>query len=86
MSKFPTDRQVLRCIYSIYKSSYPGAKPTQTRGENDPYVPIDVRTVASRLNTQPELLFNIGGVAYLVAELWPYLALGCTLALWEKEN
>ena len=58
MSKLPTDRQVLRCIYSIYKSSYPGAKPTQTRGENDPYVPIDVRTVASRLNTQPELLFG----------------------------
>ena len=38
------------------------------------------------LATQPELLFNIGGVAYLVAELWPYLALGCALALWEKEK
>jgi len=38
------------------------------------------------LATQPELLFNIGGIAYLVAELWPYLALGCTLALWEREN
>lgn len=38
------------------------------------------------LGIQPELLFNIGGIAYLVAETWPYLALGCTLALWEREN
>ncbi len=38
------------------------------------------------LAVQPELLFNIGGVAYLVAELWPYLALGCTLALWDREG
>lgn len=38
------------------------------------------------LAAQPELLFNIGGVAYLVAELWPYLALGCTLALWDRES
>ena len=38
------------------------------------------------LATQPELLLNIGGVAYLVAELWPYLALGCTLALWDRES
>lgn len=35
---------------------------------------------------QPELLFNIGGIAYLMAESWPYLALGCTLALWERES
>ena len=41
---------------------------------------------APDLATQPELLFNIGGVAYLVAELWPYLALGCTLALWDREK
>jgi len=38
------------------------------------------------LATQPELLFNIGGVAYLVAESWGYLALGCTLALWDREG
>ena len=36
--------------------------------------------------TQPELLFNIGGIAYLVAEAWAYLALGCALALWERER
>lgn len=38
------------------------------------------------LATQPELLFNIGGIAYLVAELWPYLALGCALALWDRDS
>lgn len=38
------------------------------------------------LATQPELLFNLGGVAYLMAESWAYLALGCALALWEREN
>jgi len=38
------------------------------------------------LATQPGLLLNIGGVAYLVAELWPYLALGCTLALWDRDS
>jgi len=38
------------------------------------------------LASQPELLFNIGGIAYLVAESWAYLALGCALALWEREN
>lgn len=36
--------------------------------------------------TQPERLFNIGGIAYLVAEAWAYLALGCALALWERER
>ena len=38
------------------------------------------------LATQPELLFNITGLAYLVAEAWPYLALGCVLALWERQS
>lgn len=41
---------------------------------------------APDLATQPGLLFNLGGVAYLVAELWPYLALGCTMALWDREQ
>ena len=49
-----------------------------------PFLTASGRT--PNLATQPELLFNIGGVAYLVAELWPYLALGCTLALWDREN
>ena len=38
------------------------------------------------LAAKPELLFNITGMAYLVAETWPYLVLGCTLALWEREK
>lgn len=38
------------------------------------------------LATKPQALLNITGVAYLVAEIWPYLALGCILALWERES
>ena len=38
------------------------------------------------LATQPQVLFNIGGIAYLVAESWFYLALGCSLALWDREK
>lgn len=58
MSKLPTDRQVLKCIYEMYESSYPGAIPGQVRGENDPYLPIDVHAVAKKLKCKPELLFG----------------------------
>lgn len=37
------------------------------------------------LATQPEVLLNITSVGYLIAEVWPYLALGCTLALIEED-
>ncbi|MDT3734948.1 MAG: hypothetical protein ROZ00_01815 [Denitratisoma sp.] len=42
----------------MYESAYPGVKPGQVRGENDPYVPIDVRAVAAKLGAKPELLFG----------------------------
>ena len=42
MSKLPTDREVLQCIFEMYESSFPGSKGTEERGSNDPYVPIDV--------------------------------------------
>lgn len=38
------------------------------------------------LANQPEVLLNITGFGYVVAELWPYLALGCTLALIEDDE
>ena len=41
---------------------------------------------APDLAIQPELLLNITGLAFLVAEAWPYLALGCLLALWDRNN
>jgi hypothetical protein len=58
MSKLPTDHEVLRCVFEMYESSYPGAAPDETRGSNDPYVPIDVRAVAAELGCKPELLFG----------------------------
>ncbi len=58
MSKLPTDRRVLRCIYEMYEASYPGVQSGEVRGENDPYLPIDLQAVAKRLGCKPELLFG----------------------------
>ncbi|MBU1690731.1 MAG: hypothetical protein KKD65_08330 [Gammaproteobacteria bacterium] len=58
MSKLPTDRQVLRCIFEMYESSYPGRTSAESKGENDPYLPIDITEVAKRLDCKPELLFG----------------------------
>jgi VanZ family protein len=41
---------------------------------------------AADLALQPELLLNITGLAFLVSEAWPYLALGCLLALWDHKQ
>jgi hypothetical protein len=58
MKRLPTEREILRCIYRIYESSYPGIPPGAERGENDPYLPIDVKAVAAELKCKPELLFG----------------------------
>jgi len=57
VSKLPTDRQVLKCIYEMYLPMYPGAQ-SGSRGENDPYLSIDVPAVAVKLGCKPELLFG----------------------------
>lgn len=41
----------------MYKDNYPGKK-VGTKGVNDPFVPVDLRAVAVRLDTKPELLFG----------------------------
>lgn len=58
MNKLPTDREVLRSIYELYENSYPGIPQDGVRGVNDPYVPIDLRLVAKKLNLKPELVFG----------------------------
>lgn len=42
--------------------------------------------VTPDIAAKPQLLLNITGVAYVVAEAWPYLTLGCVLALWEQDQ
>jgi len=42
--------------------------------------------VTPDLAVKPQLLLNITGIAYLVAESWPYLTLGCALALWDRDS
>lgn len=54
MNRLPTDREVLRCIFEMYDPAYPG----EPKGGNDPYLPVDLRAVAAKLNTKPELLFG----------------------------
>lgn len=58
MSKLPSDRKVLECIYEMYEASYPGDHSRTGSNENDPYVAIDVPAVAAKLNCKPELLFG----------------------------
>ena len=58
MTQLPTDRDIIRCIYEMYESAYPGAASGQVRGENDPYLPVDLNAVAHRLNCKPEILFG----------------------------
>ena len=57
MSRLPTDREVLKCIFEMYESDYPGEK-VGAKGVNDPFVPVDLMAVAARLDTKPELLFG----------------------------
>jgi hypothetical protein len=58
MSALPTDRQILECIYKMYRDAYPGREPGEARGKSDPYLPIVVTDVATRLGCLPELLFG----------------------------
>lgn len=58
MNKLPTDRGVLQCIFDMYQSSYPGQKAADGRGENDPFISIDIPAIASKLGCGPELLFG----------------------------
>ena len=50
MAKLHTDREILRCIFDMYAAQYPSS--------GDPYLPIDARAIAARLNCSPELLFG----------------------------
>ncbi len=59
MNKLPTDREVLKCIYAMYESSYPGVPAGEVRGANDPHLQIDIPAVAKRLKCKPELLFGL---------------------------
>ena len=58
MNSLPTDREILKCIFEMYAPSYPGTPPGEIRGTNDPYLPIKVGEVATRLGCSPEMLFG----------------------------
>lgn len=56
--KLPTDRYLLECIFQMYERDYPGPISASGHGENDPYVPVDLRAVAKKAGCSPELLFG----------------------------
>ena len=58
MMSLPTDREILRCIFEMYAPAYPGMESGEARRNNDPYLPIKVRDVATRLRCSPEMLFG----------------------------
>jgi hypothetical protein len=58
MNKLPTDREILKCIFDLYKSDYPGPKGEDGRGANDPFIHIDLTKVSARLDCTPELIFG----------------------------
>jgi hypothetical protein len=58
MKKLPTDREILKCIFDLYKSDYPGPKGEDGRGANDPFILIDLTKVAARLDCGTELIFG----------------------------
>lgn len=58
MSRLPTDREVLRCIFEMYELNYLG-EPVEGKGANDPYVPVDLRAVAERFHSRTELIFGL---------------------------
>jgi hypothetical protein len=49
--QIPLDKDVLRCIYDLYESEYPGPP-------NDPYLPIDINLVSKNLHCKQELIFG----------------------------
>src|SRR5690606_26414547 len=58
MKQLPTDRDILKCIFEMYEPSYPGIPAGEIHGKHDPYVPIDLRAVAEKLDCKPEMLFG----------------------------
>lgn len=50
VNKLHTDRQILRCIFTMYRDDYPA--------KGDPFIEIDPIKVAGKLGCHPELLFG----------------------------
>jgi len=58
MRKIPTDLKILKTIYRMYEPQYPEGEQAEIKGENDPYMPIDMHAVAEKLKCRPEMLFG----------------------------
>lgn len=66
-----TDREILQCIFEMYRASYPGLVVAPGVTENDPYMKIDVSEVARRLDCDDRLLF--GRLYYSIDRKYGYI-------------
>ena len=58
MKKLPTDREILRHVYTTYLSDYPGICSPEGKHSNDPYLGIKIEELADALNCSAHLLFG----------------------------
>jgi hypothetical protein len=53
-----TDLEILQCIFDMYRPAYPGEMGPEGKHVNDPFVPVVVADIASRLNANANLIFG----------------------------
>ncbi len=58
MNKLPTDHQILERIYAEYRVDFRNYSKEEGKRESKIYVPIDIKDIASRLETDPHELFG----------------------------
>lgn len=58
MKKLSTDREILESIYSEYAGAFSKTSLAGDKDSSNIYVPIDVRTIAQRLDNDAHVLFG----------------------------
>jgi hypothetical protein len=58
MKRPPTDREILREIYSRYKTVFAGYSQASPNREAKIYVPIEIAEVAKKLNVDGDIVFG----------------------------
>lgn len=58
MTKLSTDREILECIYSDYANFFHEVNFTEDKDSSKIYVPINIQTIAQRLDNDAHVLFG----------------------------
>ena len=73
MNRLHTDRELLRCIFEMYRREYPSSA--------DPWIAIDLKLVAKHLQCHAELLF--GRLYHDLGHRYHYLENGTHTRIFE---